>query len=80
MLLDLFYVNCSSSYPSFRSSLRDNSRDRNLRLLIVYPVLLSRFLFAAKPEAADGDEESAVASWELRVEGRLLDEAKVRMS
>ena len=37
------------------------------------------FLSSAKPEAADGDEESAVASWELRVEGRLLDEAKVAL-
>jgi len=39
-------------------------------------IFISHTFFPAKPEAADGDEESAVASWELRVEGRLLDDAK----
>uniref|UniRef100_T1JM85 DM2 domain-containing protein n=1 Tax=Strigamia maritima TaxID=126957 RepID=T1JM85_STRMM len=49
---------------------RPMKQKRKLRIFI------SNTFYAAKPEGEDG-EEGTVASWELRVEGRLLDDPAV---
>ena len=40
-------------------------------------IFISNTFYPAKNESGNENEEASVASWELRVEGRLLEDNKV---